>query len=68
MEISVEFESDLFIPFLQEDSHVNPQVYGAELSYFLSKKLVEKGVITTYPNNEDWGWFIEYFTVTDDEY
>lgn len=68
MEISVEFESDLFIPFLPEDSQVNPQVYGAELTYWLSKKLAEKGVITTYPNNEDWGWFIEYFTDTDDEY
>ena len=68
MEISVEFESDLFIPFLPEDSQVNPQVYGAELTYWLSKKLAEKGVVTTYPNNEDWGWFIEYFTDTDDEY
>lgn len=68
MDLSVEFESELFVPFLPEDSQVNPQVYGAELTYWLARKLAEKGVVTTYPNNEDWGWFIEYFTDQGDEY
>jgi len=68
METMVEFESNLFIPFLPEESQVNPQVYGAELTYWLSKKLAEKGVVTTYPNNEDWGWFIEHITDSGDEY
>lgn len=67
METSVDFKSSLFKPFLPEDSQVNPQVYGAELSYWLCKELAKKNVITTYPNNEDWGWFIEYF-IDDNEY
>ena len=67
METSVDFASDLFKPFLPEVSQVNPQVYGAELAYWLSQKLAEKNIITTYPNNEDWGWFVEYF-IDDDEY
>ena len=67
LETSVDFRSDLFKPFLPEESQVNPNVYGAELTYWLSQKLAEKSVITTYPEYEDWGWFIEYF-VDDNEY
>jgi hypothetical protein len=67
MQTSVDFTSELFKPFLPDDSQVNPHVYGAELTFWLSMKLAEKEVITTYPNNEDWGWFLEYF-VDDNEY
>lgn len=65
--INIEFESHLFRPFLPEESQVNPQVYGAELAYWLSKQLAELQVITTYPISEDWGWFIEYLR-NDKEY
>ncbi len=68
MKVSVEFDSDLFKPFLPEDSQVNPYVYGAELAFWLSKQLAKKGVVTSYPNFEDWGWFIEYITDLEDEY
>ncbi|MGR8978739.1 MAG: hypothetical protein ACU84H_01430 [Gammaproteobacteria bacterium] len=68
MEISVAFNSELFKPFLPEDSQVNPQVYGAELTFWLSKQLAAKGVVTSYPNYEDWGWFIEYITDSGDEF
>jgi hypothetical protein len=67
METSVDFKSELFTPFLPEDSQVNPHVYGAELAYWLSQNLANKKIITTYPNNEDWGWFLEYF-IDDNEY
>lgn len=67
MYTSVSFKSDIFKPFLPEDSQVNPQVYGAELSFWLSKKLAEKNIITSYPESEDWGWYIE-FIVGDNEY
>lgn len=67
METSVDFTSDLFKPFLPEDTQVNPHVYGAELAYWLSQNLAKKNIITTYPNNEDWGWFLEYF-IDDNEY
>ena len=67
METSVDFNSDLFKPFLPESSQVNPHVYGAELAYWLSRKLAGKGIITSYPEYEDWGWFIEYI-VDENEY
>ncbi len=68
METSVEFDSAIFRPFLPEDSQVNPQVYGAELAFWLAQQLARRGIITSYPNYEDWGWFIEYITEAGDEY
>lgn len=60
MDTCVDFESRLFAPFLSEEGQVNPQVYGAELAWWLSRELAQEGVETSYPNSEDWGWFIEY--------
>jgi len=68
METSVEFESSLFRPFLPEKSQVNPHIYGAELAFWLARKLADHGVITSYPNYEDWGWFLEYQNDSGDEY
>jgi len=56
------FHSGKFAPFLPEDSQVNPGVYGAELAFWLSAQLMAKGVVTTYPESEDWGWYLEFFT------
>lgn len=57
-----EFRSEQFAPRLPDESQVNPGVYGAELAFWLCTELADRGVVTTYPNYEDWGWFIEYFT------
>lgn len=62
------FSSVLFKPFLPDACQVNPQVYGAELAYWLARQLALKGVATSYPNCEDWGWFLEYITNAGDEY
>ena len=67
METEVEFSSDVFQPTLPEDSQVNPERYGAELAWWLCQKLAANGVPTSYPNFEDWGWFVEYL-VDDNEY
>jgi hypothetical protein len=56
----VRFRSNRFAPFLPEECQVNPQVYGAELSFWLSSALAAKEIHTSYPVAEDWGWFIEY--------
>lgn len=61
------FNSDLFKPFLSGNAQVNPGVYGAELAWWLSRELAAKGVETSYPISEDWGWFIEY-SVDGNEY
>ena len=67
MDSSVDFRSELFKPFLPDDAQVNPECYGAELCWWLSRRLAEKGVETSYPNYEDWGWFLEYM-VDENEY
>lgn len=67
MDTEVEFASDAFQPILPEDSQVNPECYGAELAWWLCQQLMAKGVPTSYPNFEDWGWFIEYLA-DDNEY
>ena len=55
----VEFTTAQFRPYLPEDSQANPGVYGFELAHWLSVELMERGVVTSYPLGEDWGWFIE---------
>ena len=68
MDNAVIFRSRKFRPFLPDHSQVNPGRYGAELSYWLSRQLAAAGVVTSYPNYEDWGWFIEYITDEGDEF
>lgn len=57
-----DFRSPRFAPVLPETSQVNPGVYGAELAFWLCTELASRGVVTSYPIPEDWGWFIEYST------
>ena len=53
------FQSDRFRPFLPDDCQVNPNVLGFELAEWLSRQLASRGTITSYPQYEDWGWFLE---------
>lgn len=68
METSVDFESKMFSPYLPDEAQVNPGVYGAELAFWLSRQLAQRGALTSYPQPEDWGWYIEYKTEDDYEY
>lgn len=63
-----QFRSEHFRPVLPEDCQVNPQVYGAELAYWLCTELAQRGIATSYPSAEDWGWFIEFFPETGSEF
>ena len=54
------FRTDLFKPYLPEDAQVNPNVLGFELADWLSRELASRGTVTSYPNAEDWGWFLEF--------
>jgi hypothetical protein len=67
MAIEVEFYCKDYEPFLPESSQVNPERYGAELAWWLCQKLAIEGVHTSYPNFENWGWFLEYIN-DDNEY
>jgi hypothetical protein len=68
MDNTVKFHSTLFRPILPEESQVNPGRYGAELAYWLCNELANAGIFTSYPNYEDWGWFIEYTNADGDEF
>ena len=56
----VEFDTDIFCPYLPEESQSNPGVYGYELAHWLSVELMKRKIATSYALGEDWGWFIEY--------
>lgn len=56
----IEFSSAEFLPYLPEEAQGNPGVYGFELAMWLSRTLAERGIVTSYPLGEDWGWLIEY--------
>jgi hypothetical protein len=68
MNNTVEFKSDKFLPYLPDKAQVNPSRYGAELAYWLSEKLSEKEIVTSYPNQEDWGWYLDYILESGDEF
>lgn len=55
-----EFVSGKFAPFLPDEAQVNPGVFGAEVAFWLARRLAEHGVVTSYPQNEDWGWYLDY--------
>lgn len=58
--MQIEFTSSKFVPVLPEDCQVNDGVYGFELAWWLARKLAARGIVTSYPIGEDWGWLIEH--------
>ena len=54
------FTSERFRPFLPDGCQVNPNVLGFELASWLSESLARNGVVTSYPSEEDWGWYLEF--------
>jgi hypothetical protein len=56
----VTFTTDRFLPVLPEQCQTNPGAYGFELALWLAHSLLSKDIVTSYPQSEDWGWFIEF--------
>jgi hypothetical protein len=56
----IEFTTDKFLPTLPEECQTNPGAYGFELALWLAHQLLRNGIVTSYPQSEDWGWFIEF--------
>lgn len=54
------FSTSLFRPFLPDARQVNPNVLGYELAHWLARELAQREIFTSYPQSEDWGWFLEY--------
>jgi hypothetical protein len=38
---------------------VNPNVLGFEFAEWLARELALRACPTSYPSNEDWGWYLE---------
>jgi hypothetical protein len=56
----IEFESELFEPFLPSTLQTSEDVYGFELAEWLARRLAMRQIHTSYPQAEDWGWSIQY--------
>jgi hypothetical protein len=56
----IEFSSAKFLPTLPAACQSNPGIYGFELALWLAQVLARRGIATSYPAPEDWGWLIEY--------
>ena len=46
---------------------INPSCFGEDLAAWLRSKLIERGIPTIEPGQEDWGWYIES-TIGDSTY
>ena len=64
----VEFTSPRFSPRLSEEAQVNPETYGAELAWWLCLELAGLDIDTSYPESEDWGWYISHTSETGSEF
>jgi hypothetical protein len=53
------FSSAKFLPTLPEACQAGPGAYGFELALWLAQGLCRHGVVTGYPNVEEWGWCLE---------
>lgn len=58
MKTFVEFRSDKFPPYDDEEELINPGIWGKRLAEYLVEKLAEYGIETGELICEDWGWYI----------
>jgi hypothetical protein len=61
----VEFRSNDFPPYPEEDELINPGLFGKRVAEFLVAGLRAEGFEPDEPATEDWGW---YFDVRNEEF
>ncbi len=54
----LEFVSDAFPSYPDEEDAINPGIWGKRLAEYLIENLPDQGVIAFEPIPEDWGWMI----------
>ena len=59
MKTHLDFESEDFPAYPNEDELVNPGCYGKRLAEFLAAELPKHGFNVRCICNEDWGWMVE---------
>ncbi len=58
MKTHIEFRSDRFPAYEDEEQQINPGIWGKRLAEFLCAHLKEEGFETEEPIGEDWGWVV----------
>ena len=58
MKTQVQFRSDKFPPYENEEEEINPGLWGRRLAEYLVTNLKEKGIPIEEPIAEDWGYYI----------
>ena len=59
MKTHVEFQSNIFPAYENEDDEINPGRFGKRLAEYISSELKKLNIQTSEPEAEDWGWMIE---------
>lgn len=58
MKTFVEFRSDKFPPYEDEEEDINPGLWGKRLAEYFVENLPGHGITTEKIIAEDWGWYI----------
>ena len=59
MHVDILFDSHRFNLSEVKEHFINPSCFGEDLAEWLRSKLLEQGIPTIKPDQEDWGWYIE---------
>jgi hypothetical protein len=59
MASDVLFDTNRFNLSEVKEYFINPCCFGEDLAAWLRGKLLERGIPTIEPDQEDWGWYIE---------
>lgn len=59
MHLDILFDTDRFNLSETKEHFINPCCFGDDLANWLRAKLLERGIPTIEPGQEDWGWYIE---------
>jgi hypothetical protein len=52
------FETDRFNVSTVKEHFINPCCFGEDLAEWLRQELIKKGITTSTPGQEDWGWYL----------
>ncbi len=59
MHFDILFDTDRFNLSETKEHFINSCCFGEDLAAWLRGKLLEQGIATIKPGQEDWGWYIE---------
>jgi hypothetical protein len=59
MHLDILFATNRFNLSEPKEHFINPGCFGEDLAGWLRTKLLERGIPTLQPGQEDWGWYIE---------